>query len=193
MNPITVIGDPAAVGGAYLLRLWVAAPLAVAFGRFCQGRPLPIPPGEMMYVGSARRGLAARLLRHASRSGDRPAQPLRAAMLAEFPALGLADRSVRPPAGKKLHWHIDYLLQETAVSLTHALLIRSPLRLEARLGQWLNAQPETGVIAPGLGARDVAGGTHLLTLNAGPAWWDALPGRVAAILLNESPGLQSAA
>lgn len=71
----------------------------------------------------------------------------------------------QPPTHKKLHWHIDYLLDETAVSLTHALLIRSQERLEEKLGTWLLAQPETAVLIPGLGASDVQGHTHILQVN----------------------------
>ncbi len=173
MQPITVSGDEG-VGGAYLLRLRLSEPLAVAFGRFRQGEPLPLPPGEMIYVGSALRGLAARLLRHATRTGGRPPQAIRDAMIAEFPALGLANGRWRAPVGKKLHWHVDYLLDETAVTLTHVLLIRSPQRLEEPLARWLNAQPETLAIAPGLGASDAQGSTHLLAVNAPEAWWEAV-------------------
>ena len=179
MDPITVVGREGK-GGVYLLRLRIAEPLAVAFGRFRQGEPQPIPAGEMVYVGSALGGLTARLLRHATRSDGRPPQPLRAAMLAEFPRLGLAGANLRPPTGKKLHWHVDYLLDETAVTLTHVLILCTSARLEEPLGRWLGAQPETAVILPGLGARDVRGSTHLLRIAAPESWWQALPARFQA-------------
>ncbi|MCB8984136.1 MAG: DUF123 domain-containing protein [Ardenticatenaceae bacterium] len=179
MDPITIIGCEGK-GGVYLLRLRIAEPLAVAFGRFRQGQPQPLPAGEMVYVGSALGGLAARLLHHATRTHGRPPQPIRTTMLAEFPALGLAGANLRPPTGKKLHWHVDYLLDETAVTLTHVILLRTPARLEVPLGRWLGAQPETAVIAPGLGARDVRGSTHLLRIAAPESWWQALPARFQA-------------
>lgn len=84
---------------------------------------------------------------------------------------------MRPPAGKKFHWHVDYLVEETAVTLSHVLLFRSPARLEELLGRWLGAQPETFIVVPGLGARDVRGSTHLLGVQAPEAWWDTLPQR----------------
>jgi Uri superfamily endonuclease len=163
---ITAWGDEGS-GGTYLLWLTVAAPVAVVFGRFQGGQPVLVPAGNALYVGSAMGGLAARLLRHATRCAG-PPQPIRAAMLAEFPALGLTNGRCHPPSGKKLHWHIDYLVEETAVTLTHVLLIRRPQRLEETLAHCLAAQPQTFLIAPGLGASDAhRGGAHLLGVNEG--------------------------
>jgi len=186
LNPITILGDEG-VGGTYLLRLRIANPLQVVFGRFQAGAAQRLPAGEMVYVGSALRGLAARVLRHATRTDGRPPHPIRAAMLADFPALGLADKPLRAPAGKKLHWHVDYLLEETAVTLSHVLLIRSPERLEEPLAQWLLAQPETSLIAPGLGARDVRGSTHLLPVTAPEVWWETLLSRARPFAAPHSP------
>lgn len=159
-NPITVWGD-AGRGGTYVLCLTIAEPTAIGFGRFQGGQPVLVPAGRALYVGSAMGGLAARLLRHATRCAG-PPHPIRATMLAEFPALGLTNGRAQPPSGKKLHWHVDYLLEQTAVTLTRVLIIRSPQYLEQPLAEWLAAQPQTFLIAPGLGASDTRSPAHLL-------------------------------
>lgn len=171
MSAIVVLGDEGQQGGVYLLRLRVVESLAVRFGRFRGGASVAVPAGEAVYVGSARRALAPRLLRHASRANGWP-HPIRAAMLAEFAAAGLGG--LRLPAEKRLRWHVDYLLEETAVTLTHALIIRAAEPLEKSLAHWLAARPETRPIAPGLGASDAGPGgapAHLLAVTAPDDWW----------------------
>ncbi len=176
MNEVLVVGDES-FGGTYVLRVRVEWPLQVCFGRFNGGEPILVPPGELLYLGSALRGLASRVLRHALRTGDKPAHDLYAPLLKTLRDVGLVKDDFRPPTQKKLHWHIDYLLDETAVSLTHAILIRSNKRLEGDIGAWLLAQPETKVIFAGLGASDIKGHTHLMRIaeNSGRFWdrlWD---------------------
>ena len=177
---VTVLGD-GSLGGTYILRLRVVQDVNVHFGRFQGGEPVQIPRGEMLYLGSAMRGLASRVLRHALRTGDKPAHVLYELLL-ELREAGMVNACTeqsrsgrsRLPSHKKLHWHIDYLLDETAVSLTHVILIRSEERLEDKLGEWLLVQPETFVLVPGLGASDVKGHTHLLGVQADETWWMAL-------------------
>jgi Uri superfamily endonuclease len=263
---ITIGGDASCRGGVYVLHVRVAAPLAVVFGRFQGGRPVPLPAGDYFYVGSALNGLAARLLRHASRSQVRspalqralpdeedcakalnyepttrspvrspalqralPADADRAKALnyepttrsqvrspalqralpddedrakalnyepttrsqVRSPALQRAlpddeDRAkalnyephfirdelaaqlataglpARPPAVKRLHWHIDYLLDEPGVALAGVWAWRTAESLEGALAGWLAAQPGVVPLAAGLGASDDRGRTHLL-------------------------------
>ena len=172
---IAICGDGPSLGGTYILRLTVAQPLQVQFGRFQNGQPIQIPSGEMLYLGSAMRGLASRVLRHATRTKGKPEQDLYEPLRIKMEEQGLIHGRFRPPTQKKLHWHIDYLLDEPTVSITHVILIRSNQKLEFELGEWMLAQPETAVLAPGLGASDVRAHTHLLHL-AGNAerLWDAL-------------------
>ena len=66
-SPITIGGDRACRGGVSVLHVRLAAPRAVVFGRFRGGQPIAVPAGDIFYVGSALGGLAARLLRHATR------------------------------------------------------------------------------------------------------------------------------
>lgn len=155
-------------GGGYVLRMEVKRPLAITFGRFRGGEPVTAPAGECLYVGSARRGLERRLLRHATRC-DGAAHPIQAA---------LADHFGVRPRRKRLHWHVDYLLEETAVSLTGVIAIYSQTRIESILAQCLMEDIVTFAFAPGLGASDAAGRTHLLAVAADEAWWEALPDRI---------------
>ena len=116
-------------GGIYLLRLTVSQPIFVRFGRFQNGRPLPVPAGEYLYVGSAlaakgSTSLARRLLRHASRSDSTNPHTLRQKMGQLWPQIGLGATPLLPPARKTLRWHVDFLLEERAVDLTAVYMIR---------------------------------------------------------------------
>lgn len=170
-NNITIGGDATCPGGVYVLRIQVATPLWLSFGRFRGGRPVTVAAGDYLYVGSAlgRRGASSptgRLLRHATRSGDRPPHTLRNALLDALRDAGLAAPEARPPRGKRLHWHIDYLLDEPAAELTGVSLIRTAARLESKLARRLAEQPGVAPLAAGLGAADLPGETHLFRLAA---------------------------
>lgn len=161
MNPIIIFGEPVPTG-TYILRVWVDAALRLCFGRF---GVVALPRGAYLYVGSAMgqqgsSSLARRLLRHATRAAG-PPQPIREEMIKWFTAVNLAQ-NLQPPTQKRLHWHVDYLLEETAVTLSHVLVIRSRTRLETAVARSLAADPHTFIPAPGLGATDAAGDTHLL-------------------------------
>jgi Uri superfamily endonuclease len=173
---ITVLGG-ASQSGIYILRIRVDEPLKIAFGRFKQGKRIAVPAGECVYLGSAlgSKGamtLGRRLVRHATRSDPQEPHPIRATMLDHFRAIGLGSGKVLPKTGKKLHWHVDYLLDCLSVELTHILVIRTETRLERRLGQFLEGDPATFIIQKGLGASDVRGNTHLLGVVGGEAWWE---------------------
>jgi Uri superfamily endonuclease len=187
-NCITIGGDPSCFGGVYVLHVRLAAPRAVVFGRFRGGQPVALPAGDCLYVGSALGGLAARLLRHATRSGVRsPAlqraldwQEERAKALYYEPdalhhnirdelaaRLAAAGLPARPPAAKRLRWHIDYLLDEPDAALIGVWAWRTADALEGALAGWLVAQPGVTPVAAGLGASDDRGRTHLLRVASG--------------------------
>ena len=175
---VTILGGEAQ-SGAYILRLRAAEPLALAFGRFRGGAPVSLPAGQYLYVGSAMgaRGassLARRLVRHATRSGERPAHPIRAEMIARFGAADLGRGDLRPRRGKRLFWHVDYLLDSLAVSLTHVLVVRAPVRLESALAGLVADRPYADTPVPGLGASDTRGSTHLFSVAPSPGWWAQL-------------------
>jgi len=98
-------------------------------------------------------GMASRLLRHASRRDMRYPHPILPALEAHFGKMAAS-------APKKLHWHIDYLLEETAVSFTRAFLIYSNHRWEDKVADFLQSAAETEPVAAGLGASD-GRGSHL--------------------------------
>lgn len=174
-NNIVISGDAMCPGGCYVLRISVSEPLSLSFGRFRGGRPVAVPAGDYLYVGSAlgQRGAsspAGRLLRHATRSGHRPPHALRDALLENLRAAGLAGPGQRLPSDKRLRWHIDYLLDETAAELTGVTFIRGAARLESVLARQLAKQPGVAPLAVGLGASDLPGETHLFSFQGpGPS------------------------
>ena len=194
-------------GGIYILRLLVAEKLRVQFGRFRQGQPIDVPSGDYLYVGSAlgQKGsssLARRLLRHASRSDVANPQPIRQQMLALFPQIGLGPVPLRPPGGKKLRWHVDFLLDEAAVELRMIYFVRVEKRnaelhrggaelrgekedsrsMETAVARHLLTWPQITPLVPGLGSTDDPGGTHLLRVTAVPNWWQTFPEQLTHFL-----------
>ena len=168
--------------GSYVLLIELDRDIEVAFGKFRNGSPIGLDAGNYLYVGSALGGakgrfpLASRLLRHASRSDGQPAHAIRAALLELF-----MSWEYRQPAGqgmKKLHWHIDFLLDRKEAEIQHAFIFPGASRLETQLAELLATMPETAPIADRLGAQDATSGTHLLRIDDAAAllarleaWW----------------------
>ena len=131
-------------GGAYLLLIRLGAPLEL--GRF------RIAPGELVYLGSAKRGFGPRLLRHATRLSG-PPHPVLPALQSRFPGARGQKRA--------RFWHVDHLLEAESASLEAVLLFRGKTEAELvppllRLG----AEPA----AMGFGASDSPAKTHLFRL-----------------------------
>lgn len=187
LSPLTVLGSDTP-SGAYVLRLRVGETLSLSFGRFKKGKVISVPAGECIYIGSAmgNKGalsLGRRLLRHATRTGPQPPHLIRSHLLEMCPQVGLGAGKLLPKRGKKLFWHIDYLLDHPKVELTHIILIRSSRRLEVQLGQLLAHDPHTFILEKGLGANDVAGNTHLLGVKADEIWWASLPETINQLVI----------
>lgn len=163
----TILGEKEKQG-TYLLFIELHEPASIAFGSFRKGRPLFLPAGSYLYLGSAlgrRPGaepLARRLMRHASRSGGRRPQTILNELFKLLLKHSLAGQATLPPIEKKLHWHIDYLLDLPDTSIFHIVILRSPEKLEPSLAAWLESCPETTVPAARLGAQDTRNSTHLL-------------------------------
>jgi Uri superfamily endonuclease len=162
----------------------VTEQLSFSFGSFRGGELLQVERGTHAYVGSAmgRNGSASltrRLLRHATRSAGKPAHPIRDELLDAFRRHSQNSAcSLTLPAGKRLHWHVDYLLDQPTVDLTDVLAVRCTARLETALADLLLADPNVRPVALGLGASDAPGKTHLLKTPANAQWWHALASRV---------------
>lgn len=186
MSSVTILGSGEPCG-AYLLRIGIARDIEVSFGRFHDGQAIPVKRGDVLYIGSAmaRSGsttLARRTLRHATRSASRPPQGLLPELTAALVASAMAPAGLHGPLRKKLHWHVDFLLDDESAILQHAYLLRTGQRLENELAEMLLADPASSIISPGLGARDHRGSTHLVRISAGESWWRDLPARLNLLL-----------
>jgi Uri superfamily endonuclease len=176
MSQLHFFGDITG-GGTYLLHARLARRWTFVFGRYRRGIPVSLAAGDYLYVGSAlaRRGsstLARRLLRHATRTGGRPPHALRSHLLAELQAAG--SPGLQPPQIKTLRWHIDYLLDVEVVSLAAIYVLGDGAAVERTIAAHLVADPQVWAPAPGLGAGDDWGGTHLLGVQGDAVWWQEL-------------------
>jgi len=181
-SAVFVAGD-ASLTGTYLLHLRLGRPVRVTVRR---GQPPEaFPAGFYVYVGSAMgsgsAGLAARLLRHASRSGERPPQRLRQRLERGLVEAGLMATAVAPRP-KRLHWHIDRLLDARGVRLTAVTVLRGAVARERAVAELLVADPEAQIVVRGFGAGDHPGGTHLFLVPPSPAWQERLRERAAVLV-----------
>ena len=180
---VIIIGD-ASQAGTYVLRIHLREDTALRFGRFKKGKLISLPAGDYAYVGSAlsekgATSLARRLVRHATRSGDKRPHRIRGVMIERFAECGLGDGNLLPKRGKTLFWNVDFLLDMESAEIEGFSAIRSAERLEDRLAKWLEQDSHTQVIERGLGANDVPGNTHLLRVCADETWWGSLSAKLA--------------
>lgn len=166
--------------GIYLLRITVVAPITVTFGRFQGGRPIPIPPGDYLYIGSAlgHRGassLAGRLLRHTTRSDSLPPHAIRTPLATQLQEIGLITGNNKMSLRKRCFWHIDYLVDQLTAEITQISALRTARRLEAQLARTVALDPAVSPVVLGLGASDDPHATHLLRVEAAATWWPRLP------------------
>ena len=183
---ILIIGNDLQAG-TYILRIRLKENTTLKFGRFKKGKLVSLPAGDYVYIGSAlsekgSTSLARRLIRHATRSGDKPQHAIREAMVKQFHNCGLGPSDPLPKNGKKLFWNVDFLLDLPSVELVNIFAIRSSERLENRLAKQLERDPHTEIIERGLGANDAPGATHLLRIRADKIWWASLTDKVRAVL-----------
>ena len=156
----------------------VMKPIKVVFGRYGGGKPIVLDAGMYVYLGSARnKALGSRLLRHMRRSGEKRGHDIEGVLREKLREAGLLGME-RPGKEKRLHWHVDHLLDREEAVVWLAAAVRTEERLEVALGEWLMGMGETTAFAPGLGASDVRRNTHLMRVDAGPDWWEGLPERM---------------
>ena len=164
----TIFGEKSREG-TYILLIDLSAQVEVSFGRFLGGRKVRIEPGKYLYVGSALGGgkgtfpMAARLLRHASRSGNARPHALRRELLDRFISMGYQAPGKK--GDKKLHWHIDYLLDLPEAEIAHVVMLMGPSRIEHRLSELVASMPGASTVADRLGAQDARSGTHLFRIS----------------------------
>lgn len=183
---IIIIGDDSQAG-TYILRIHLKENTALKFGRFKKGKLISLPAGDYVYIGSAlsekgATSLARRLIRHATRSGDKPPHAIQQKIMCQFAECGLGSGNLLPRQGKTLHWNVDFLLDLPSAELVNIFAIRSPERLENRLAKRLEQDSHTEIIEPGLGANDAPGHTHLLHTPEDNMWWASLAEKVKEVL-----------
>ena len=186
---IRIIGGNSQAG-TYILRILLKEDTILQFGRFKKGKLISLPIGDYTYVGSAlsekgATSLARRLIRHATRSGDKPPHTIREKMIHQFAECGLGSGNLLPRQEKTLHWNVDFLLDLQSAEIVNIFAIRSPERLENRIAKWLECDPRTEIIEQGLGASDAPGNTHLLRFRADGMGWMSLTDN-AMVFLEEN-------
>ena len=179
---IHIIGDDSQAG-TYILRIRLKEDTTLQFGRFKKGKLISLPAGDYTYVGSAlsekgATSLTRRLIRHATRSGDKPAHVIREKMMNQFVECGLGPQNILPKSGKKLFWNIDFLLDLQSAEIVNVIAIRSPERLEHTIAGLLEHDTDTRIIEKGLGANDAPGNTHLLRVKTDEMWWTSFAGNI---------------
>lgn len=192
--PSIVIINNASQAGTYVLRIRLKKDTTLQFGRFKKGKLISLPAGDYVYVGSAlsekgATSLTRRLIRHATRSGNKPPHTIREEMITRFAECSLGPPDLLPKRSKTLHWNVDFLLDLQSAEIINILAIRSPERLENRIAKCLERDPRTEIIEPGLGANDAPGSTHLLRLRADNISWASIMTLIAEKVLNTTYAL----
>ena len=192
---ILIIGDDSQAG-TYVLRIRLKADTTLQFGRFKKGKLISLLAGDYTYVGSAlsekgATSLARRLIRHATRSDDKPPHAIREEMVKQCRDYGLGPPDLLPKNSKKLFWNIDFLLDLQLTEIVNVIAIRSPERLEHTIAKLLERNPDTQIIEKGLGANDTPHNTHLLRVNAGETWWTSLADNMQKNFVNPANDVDS--
>ena len=187
---ICIIGDDSQAG-TYILRIRLKENITLQFGRFKKGKLISLPAGDYTYVGSAlsekgSTSLARRLVRHATRSGDKPPHAIREDMINRFAECGLAPQDPLPKSGKTLFWNVDFLLDLQSAEIVNLIAIRSPERLEHTIAGLLEHDVDTEIIEKGLGANDAPRSTHLLRANTDETWWASFVGNIKKNFSNQA-------
>ncbi len=175
---IFIIGEDSQAG-TYILRIRLEEDTKLQFGRFKKGKLISLPAGDYTYVGSAlsekgATSLARRLVRHATRSGDKPPHTIRDEMLIQFRECDLGPPDPLPKSGKKLFWNIDFMLDLELAEIINIIAIRSPERLESTIAEFLEHNADTQIIEKNLGANDAPRNTHVLRVNPDDTWWTSI-------------------
>lgn len=167
--------------GAYALHLRFQRRSLVRIGQYNHGKPIELDEGHYVYIGSAMgsgRGLhlPKRLIRHATRSNVRMPHPVHDLLIRHFMAFGLGRDRLSTRSPKRLHWNIDYVLDDNDAELVDIFYVRNERRLEHDLVRILERLPATVAPFPGLGAHDHPGHSHFFCLTSGARTWSTVCG-----------------
>jgi len=147
----------------YLLIMELSKEIKIDFGKFKKGKEFRLEPGHYLYLGSAMKNLPSRLIRHTLRSEKRPAHEIQKESVKSMIDLGFI---IKEPdlSEKKLHWHIDYLLDNSHISIAQINMFMTNVSLEAKMGNFLKNSLNVEQISTGLGASDHYGNSHILKI-----------------------------
>ena len=167
-SQFTIFGNKYTMG-SYILFIRISSSFQLAFGRFQQSRLFSIPEGNYLYIGSALGGkgypLARRLIRHASRSNGKQPHKIQIEIIKLYSKNDAARKCAVIASEKKLHWHIDYLLEHKEAEITHIVILQHPEKMEPHLSEFLASIRETSLVAPRLGAQDTRNSSHILRIT----------------------------
>ncbi len=162
-NKIQFFGEPN-TSGSYILIIKLSEEIEIKFGRFKKGKPFLLKPGNYFYIGSAlRKTLPSRLFRHTNRSNGKPAHSIQIELIQGLIEVGIYSKFPKIKA-KKLHWHIDYLLDNPNISVSQINIFFGDLNIEGKIGNYIQNLSVVEVISKGLGASDHSGNSHLLKI-----------------------------
>lgn len=189
IQKISIFGD-ASQAGTYVIRIRIKNPTEIKFGGFKKGKLISLPAGDYTYVGSAlsakgSTSLARRLVRHATRSNDKPPHRIRKVMIKHFQACGLGPPNPIPINGKKLFWNVDYMLDLECAEIINVIAIRSSMKLESTIGKYLELNSQSQIIEKGLGANDAPNHTYILRVNSDDKWWSSIANGIKNNYLND--------
>jgi Uri superfamily endonuclease len=119
--------------GAYILLIYVKKKINISIGSL---GPIQFKKGFYSYIGSAMGNTGSTTL------------------------LNRVKRHLSPPEKKKLHWHIDYLLQNENSLILKLYLIPSSQKLECLISQELSRISDDKIID--FGSSDCTCISHLL-------------------------------
>ncbi|MBI5034113.1 MAG: GIY-YIG nuclease family protein [Chloroflexi bacterium] len=140
--------------GTYALVIYLPRTQTIRIGALGEHK---FSRGYYMYIGSAMNGLAARIARHLvhNRLANRSHNERDQRAVSRW-----RERK------KKMHWHIDYLLEHARV--TEVMTHQGTERFECLWAQAALALPKTKVVVPRFGASDCKCATHLIYFGRRP-------------------------
>ena len=170
--------------GTYLLQIYLMENLLVTFGKFNKGKPISLPAGYYLYLGSAmgKKGattLPSRLLRHTLRTPPKPPH----AIFQEVCKFFNIEKSTCMKKTKTLHWHVDYLVDSLQAEIMKIAFMRSEKPLEHAWSTFINRSVMISIISPKLGASDYGKGSHLVRLKNGTRGWEEILRSISRLLL----------
>lgn len=157
-------------GGTYVLEIWIKDDVSVQFGRFKNGQKFHLSSGRYLYIGSAmtshnRHALLQRLTRHATRTEQHPPLKIRKKLIIWAHQHNINEKNIILKQNKKLHWHIDYVLNNLNVEINNIILIPSEKSYESMIAKSLLLSDSITVPIMGLGATDKKKETHFLHIS----------------------------